>query len=103
MLSLGASLSEHRSVKRSPDERSDIRVNLARGPASRFAHAGYMPSPSQMTRDPMPVALALERRDLGAAQWQLADRAARVEVTACRRVERARHLALQHDALAPRL
>jgi hypothetical protein len=27
--------------ERSPDERSDIRVHLACGPACRFAHAGY--------------------------------------------------------------
>jgi hypothetical protein len=27
---------------RSPDEQSDIRVYLARSPACRYAHAGYM-------------------------------------------------------------
>jgi hypothetical protein len=31
----------HLRSKRSPDERSDIRVCLARGPACRCAHAGY--------------------------------------------------------------
>src|SRR2546423_15597277 len=36
------------SRKRSPDERSDIRVYLACGPACRCAHAGTMLSPKSL-------------------------------------------------------
>src|SRR5689334_18842091 len=58
---------------------------------------------AQMAGGPVAVALLFERRLLGGAEGKLADRTAGVEMAAARRVERARHLALQDDALAPRL
>ena len=51
----------------------------------------------------MALASLFEERLFRAAQRQLADRAARVEMAAGRRTDRARHVALQHDALALRV
>ena len=49
----------------------------------------------QVAGDPVAVRALLERRRLAAAQRQLRDRAAGVEMAAGRRIDRARHLALR--------
>src|SRR5581483_1787688 len=55
---------------------------------------------AQMAGDPVSVGPLLELRRLPAAQRQLPDGAAGVEVAAAGRTDRVRHVALQHDALA---
>ena len=57
-------------------------------------------SAPQVAGDPMPGGALLELGRHLAAQRQLADRAAGVEMAARRRPDRVRHVALQHDALA---
>ena len=53
-----------------------------------------------MAGDPMPIRRLFKRRLLGAAERQLADRAARVEVTSRRRPYRIRDLAFEADAVS---
>src|SRR3981081_3183738 len=54
---------------------------------------------TQMAGDPMPVGTLLERRRLSLAERKLGDRASGVKMAARRRVNGARNLALQSDAL----
>src|SRR5437763_9785262 len=65
--------------------------------SAAFRLCGLAP---EMTGDPVARSLFFQRRRVLGTEGQLPDRAAGVEMAAGGRVDRVRHVALQHDAAA---